>query len=63
MLRRFTQKLYIIVEDIDDHGLFPSSKTVLIVNGENEEMEQVCNIFTLSVEEKKLSRNTVPPDF
>ena len=32
ILKRFTQKVFIIVEDIDDHNLFPSNNALLIVN-------------------------------
>ena len=44
ILKRFTQKVFVIVEDIDDHELFPSTKTLLIVNADSKAMKEVLVI-------------------
>ena len=44
ILKRFTQKVFVIVEDIDDHELFPSTKTLLIVNADSKAMKEVLEI-------------------
>ena len=45
ILKRFTQKVFVIVEDIDDHELFPSTKTLLIVNADSKAMKEVLVIL------------------
>ena len=45
-LKRFTQKVVIVVEDIDDHDLFSSTEAMIIMNGENNTLTKVRMITT-----------------
>ena len=60
-LKRFTQKVVIVVEDIDDHDLFSSTEAMIIMNGENNTLTKVRVIIAAAVFQTKFFRTFIRP--